>query len=226
MFRKYLTVSLCLLLVAGCEQRRDTKSVAAAQDDAEYVIAVLVDLSGSFFDKMTEGGQAHDFMVQLLDKYFRDRIGTNDQIILAQISGTPDRSLLWQGTPMELRKEFPNSRAFCDFLRSKADPRGSEVHNALAQTVEQVMSQPNVLNRKAKSAVFAMTDMFDTGRQSLVTRRRAVKVLSEYGKLGGVVHLYFVDQTLIPVWQRELATTGLEFSVVSEIRRPKLPSFE
>jgi hypothetical protein len=226
MFSKSLVTGLCLIVACGCEKRREPQARVTAQDDSEYVIAVLVDLSGSFLDKMTEGGQAHDFMLALIDRYFRDRIGTNDQIILAQISGTPDRALLWQGTPLELRKDFPNARAFSDFLRSKADPLGSHVHNAMTQTVEYVMSQPNVSTKKAKSAVFAMTDMLDNGPEPHASRAQAVNVLRDYGQIGGMVCLYYVDQTLIPVWQRELQKTGLAFSIDSKIRRPKLPSFE
>jgi hypothetical protein len=226
MLRKFLLFACGLLLATGCERRRDTQPIAVVDDDPEYVVAVLVDLSGSFLDKITEGGHAHDFLLALIDRYFRDRIGTNDQIILAQISATPDRALLWQGSPLELRKAFPNPRAFADFLRSQADPQGSEVHNALAQTVEYVMTQPSVSNRKAKSAVFAMSDLHDTSSEPVVSRNRAIDVLCEYGKLGGTVCLYFVDQTLVPVWQRELKKTGLEFTVASEIRRPTLPSFD
>jgi hypothetical protein len=226
MFRKIMVASLCLLLACGCERRREIKHFAAAEDDSEYVIAVVVDLSGSFLEKMTEGGQAHSFMLSLLDRYFRERVGTHDQIILAQISGTPDRALLWQGSPFELRKQFPNSRAFSEFLRSKADPHGSCVHNALAQTVEYVMSQPNVSNCKAKSAVLVMSDMVDNSPKGSLSKDQVGDVLCDYAKIGGVVCLYFVDQTLIPVWERELRKAGLEFSVASEVRRPNLPSFE
>ena len=225
---KCLRNSLCLLLLlaCGCERRRETQPMADVGDDSEYVIAVLVDLSGSFFDKMTHGGEAHRFLLSLLDRYFRERIGTNDQIILAQISGSRDRALLWQGTPMELRKQFANPSQFAEFLRSKADPDGSCVHSALQQTVEYVTSQPNVSVRKARSAVFVLSDMLDSTPDEAISRARAIEVLDQYGTLGGMVCLYFVDQTLIPVWQKELSGTGLQFAVTSEIRRPTLPSFE
>jgi len=229
MFWKSLRSSLCLglLLACGCERRRETQqTVSVEEDNSEYVVAVLVDLSGSFLDKMTSGGEAHQFMLSLLDRYFRERIGTNDQIILAQISGNPDRALLWQGTPMELRKQFADPSKFSEFLRAKAEPQGSCVHNALAQTVEYVMSQPNVSKCKARSAVFVMSDMLDNSPQGETSRARAMEVLGRYGALGGTVCLYFVEQTLIPIWQRDLEATGLQFAVTSEIRRPTLPSFE
>ena len=219
-------VIVCLLLACGCERRRETRAFVTTEEDSEYVIAVLVDLSGSFLDRMTEGGQAHDFMLALLDRYFRERIGTNDQLILAQISGTPDRSLLWQGSPFELRKQFPTARAFSDFLRSKADPQGSCVHNAVVQTVEYVMNIPSVSNRKAKSAVFVLSDMIDNGPKGSMSRGGVVKVLSDYAKLGGAFFFYFVDQTLIPVWMADLKKAGLDCNVVPDIRRPVLPNFE
>jgi len=225
---KRLGVWLCLvlLLACGCERRRETQPMADVGDDSEFVIAVLVDLSGSFFDKMTNEGEAHRFLLSLLDRYFRERIGTNDQIILAQISGTPDRALLWQGTPMELRKQFASPAKFAEFLRSKADPQGSCVHSALQQTVEYAMSQPNVAARKARSAVFVLSDMLDSTADEAISRARAMEVLGQYGTLGGMICLYFVDQALIPVWQTELGETGLRFAVTSEIRQPTLPSFD
>lgn len=224
MFRRIFTLCLCLMLACGCERRRETAAKPVADEDYEYLVAVLVDLSGSFLDKMTEGGQAHDFMLSLIDRYFKERVGTNDQIIIAQISNTPGRSLLWQGSPHELRKRFPNSRAFSDFLRSKADPYASYVHDAVAQTVEYVMTQPNVSNKR--SAVFALTDMLDNDPHSAESKDRAVQALSEYGKIGGTVCLYYVDQRLVPVWQRELQATGLTFIIEPEIKQPRLPNFE
>jgi hypothetical protein len=210
----------------GCDRRRESKTFAVPGDESECVIAVLVDLSGSFLDRMTEGGEGHEFLLSLLDQYFRDRIGTNDQVILAQISATVDQSLLWQGTPLELRQQFPDAHAFSEFLRSKADPQGSCVHNAIVQTVEYVMSLPNVANGKSKSALFVLSDLIDNGPQSGASRGQVIEVLSQYFKRGGESFFYFVDQRLIPVWHRDLQKAGLEFSLLPDIRRPSLPHFE
>jgi hypothetical protein len=226
MFRQYITICLCLSLAVGCERRRETEPRFVVEEECDFVIAVILDLSGSFLEQMTEGGEAHRFMLSLIDRYFRDRIGSNDQIIIAQISGTLDHSLVWQGTPLQLRKDFSSPRAFSDFLRSKADPDASHVHGAITQTIEYLMSQPSVTNGKAKSAVFALTDMFDNGPHPQKSKNRAVQALAEYGKIGGTVGLFYVDQGLVPAWRSELQKTGLTFRVEPEFRRPTLPSFE
>src|SRR5665213_2803801 len=160
---------VAILLALGCQKRTGRPPVVENEND--YVLAVLIDLSGSFSREFAERGKAHSFLLRIVDTYFRDRIGTNDQIIIAQISAA-DRSLLWQGTPLELRREFPSAAKFRDFLLSKADPTGSLVHDALTQTCDYVMSQPSVASGRAKSAVFVLSDMEDNGPEPGESKER------------------------------------------------------
>ncbi len=124
MFRRILILCLCLMVACGCERRREREMQAVAEEDYEYVVAVLVDLSGSFLDKMTEGGHAHEFLLSLIDRYFRERIGTNDQIIIAQISATPDRTCaVGRGRPSNCGRisRIPEPFAIsCDRMRTHA----------------------------------------------------------------------------------------------------------
>ena len=226
MFRQTVAMCLCLALVAGCEKRTDTRSVMFTEDDSEFVVAVLIDLSPSFQSQMTEGGQAYEFLMALLDRYFRERVGTQDQLILAQISGVSDRALMWQGSPMELRKQFPDPKSFSQFLVAKANPAGSCVHDSIVQTVEYVMDEPNVANRKARSALFVLSDMIDSNPNSAASRARAVQAVQSFTEGGGAFGCYFVDQTVLTTWKRDLQKVGVDFSISSEFRRPTLPSFE
>lgn len=219
----------CLLLsvVCGCAPRRQVEATPLRNDESEYVLAILLDLSGSFAHLMAEDGKAYDFALIVMDRYFRDRIGTNDKMIIAQVSGT-DRALLWEGTPLDLRREFPSADAFRDFLLSKADPGGSLVHEGLARTVEYVTSDPQVASGKAKSAIFVLSDMLDNGPDGRESQERAARALAAYSQKGGVVGLYYVDQSLVAQWRQILRDAKIpDYCVECEIvGKPPLPSFE
>ncbi len=198
-----------------------------ATAETEYVITIVLDLSGSFEQLMAEEGKGYEFAQAVIDKYFRDRIGTHDQLIIAQISAE-DRALLWQGTPQELREDFPDAKSFRDFPRKKSNPNGSLVYDAIAKSVDYAMGDFNVANRRAKSAVFVLSDMEDNAPSSVQDKQRLLKVLADYGRVDGVVGFYYVDANLAGEWKRNLRATGIrQWRVESEIvQRPELPNFE
>ena len=221
-----IVVAIVLMTAAGCEKRREAAKTLVA-DDTRYIMTILLDFSGSFEHMMADGGKAYEFALAVLDKYFRDRIGSDDKLIIAQISGN-DRALLWQGTPVQLRQEFSSPQAFAEFLRAKANPGGSLVHEAIARTIEYVNSEPTIANGKWQAALFVLSDMNSNGDKS-DSKERALAALTEFGKEhGGVVGMYYVDQTLVAPWRQDLRTAGIkEFCVESEIvGKPNLPNLE
>ena len=215
------------LLVVGCAKRQERTASAFEERDCEYVLAVVIDLSGSFAELMADDGKAHDFLLYVLDRYFRDRIGSNDRVLIAQISAN-GQTLLWEGTPTQLRREFPTPDRFRDFLLAKASPGGSLVHEALADTLEYVMADPSVAAGLAKPAIFVLSDMLDNGHKSPQLKNRVLTDLAKYGQLGGVVGLYFVDERRLFAWRRILQEAGMRECVVESgiVSRPTLPSFE
>ncbi len=226
-----MRTALCLTVVlfCGCEPRRQSpadSSSTFAHQESQYVLTVLLDMSGSFQHEMTDGGKAHRFNMRIIDRYFRERLGSNDQLIIAQISGD-SRSLLWQGTPLQLRKDFPSATAFGEFLRSKTNPQGSLVHDAIASTVDYILADPNVSSGTAKSALFVLSDLADTA-SSPESKERALQSLAAYGQAGGVVGLYYVDQSLVPEWRTNLRLAGIQESCVEAdiVGTPTLPRFE
>lgn len=223
----FLVGFLVVSLTCGCAPRRQAEVTPLRDDESEYVLTILLDLSGSFAHLMAEDGKGYDFALIVMGRYFRDRTGTRDKIIIAQVSGT-ERALLWEGTPLELRREFPSAAAFRDFLLSKADPGGSLVHAGLANTVEYLTSDPRVASGEAKSALFVLSDMLDNDPESKESEDRAVRALAEYGQKGGVVGLYYVDQSLVAHWRQILSDAQIpDYRVECEIvGQPPLPSFE
>ncbi len=222
--KKIITISL-LISVLGCEPRKED-SKTFVDDDCQFKVAILLDLSGSFEHLMCEGGKAYQFALNVLDHYFRERLGTDDKLIIAQISGA-DRSLLWEGTPLQLRQNFPSAKAFGEFLRIKSDPSESHIHDSIIHSLEYITSDPAIMNGQAKSAVFILSDMLDNG-SSQDSKKQAIEALSTYAEKGGVVGMYYVDQFLVSEWRKELQNAGVkELCVESEIVGvPRLPNFD
>ena len=178
---------------------------------------------------MADDGKAWSFVCQVIGKYFQDRIGHNDKLILAQMSAS-DRSLLWSGTPLQLRQEFSSGSAFRDWLVSKSDPNGSRVHEGIVQSVEYTLANPSVASGKAKSAVFILSDLIDNSPGGESERERAVNVLAQVGKSGGVIGLYYVDPRLCSTWDRLLREAGIpeeKLHIEADIvGHPVLPTFD
>jgi hypothetical protein len=191
------------------------------------VLINLLDLSGSFEQLMADDGKPYEFALQVVDQYFRDQLGSNSKVIIAQISNT-DRSLLWQGSPHELRQQFPTAAAFREFLRSKNDPSGSRVFESVAQTLDYVTSEPSVSRGKAKSAVFVLSDMLDTSTDSEKSKECALRALANYGQHGGTIGFYYVDQLLVPQWRQYATDAGIKRCCVEAdiVGKPSLPCFD
>ena len=224
-----LLLTMCLAAsVAGCQKRLARPESAFGADDGEFVLTIAIDMSSSFQPMMADDGRAWAFVCQVVDKYFRDRIGRNDKLILAQLSAS-DKAVLWRGTPLQLRQEFASGAAFRDWLVSRADPNGSFLYEGILQAAEYTLADPIVASGRGKSAVFVLSDMADNSENSGKKRQQAVDALAEVGKNRGIVGLYFVDVRLCPTWQRLLRDAGLDATqahVEAEVvGQPLLPSF-
>ena len=226
---KFLAIMLlCMGALPSCEQRRAEQTSILPEQECEYLMAVVVDMSGSYAMQMqTDAGKAYRFLLLLVDRFFRDRIGSNDKIVIAQVSGA-EKSLLWDGSPRALRQRFPNAEKFREFLLAGSDPMGSRVHDGVADTLDYIMGYPGVVNGETKSALFVMSDMDDNFPEAERSKARLLQSLTAYSRLGGVVGFYWVDQSLVPVWRDGLREAGSDRAVVeSEIaEEPLIPTFE
>lgn len=223
-----MTIPLTLLVVpVGCEKRRDPdKHTTFSTPENEYVAVIVMDLSGSFSQLMAEDGKAYQFAAHVVDEYFQNRDALDDKLILAQISGTK-RSLLWEGTPRQLRKDFPTAEAFRDFVMKKADGSGSLVHEGLANVVDYVAANPQFAKGRSAATLLVLSDMWDNGNDP-DAEQRLMESLAEYGKLNGAVGIYFCHQLKVAYWRQRLADCGVTNSIVESeiVGEPQLPSFE
>jgi hypothetical protein len=225
---------LFVAIIAGCGARRDeTKQARLSKspfpkDESEYVAMIVMDNSSSFQQLMAEEGHAYSFICSVIDKYFRDRIGSEkDQIILVQISGS-QKSIMWQGTPEGLRRRFQSKQSFRDFLVNNAGPDGSLVHDGVAHALEHMMRIPNVSSGMAKSVLLILSDLDDNGPNPEQSEQRLFDDLVAYFQKGGHAGFYYADQLKMEHWRQKLTAAGYPLVPIEcrENDNPALPDFE
>lgn len=218
-----------LVFTVGCERRdmTETRMVDGYSGQPEFVTVLMLDLSGSVEEVMHEGGAAYHFAMQIADGMFRRSIGTDNRIIICQLSGN-ETPLLWDGKPMELRKDFPTPEDFYEFLRDKAEPSSSRIHAGMLAALEYVLGDPSICNGKTRSALFVLSDMIDNWDDRDDIRERVEEALVEYAAQNGIVGIYYCNQNFVQPWRQILADAGFhDYRVESEIvRRPVIPSLE
>lgn len=227
---RLLPLALLTLVLIGCERRSTDQGSPLPDQDSEYLLAVVIDMSGSFADQMqADNGKAYRFFLEVVDRYFRNRVGANDRLILTQLSGSGGkRALLWDGEPRALQQDFPDAKAFHAFLLKHADPSGSRVHDALADTIDYLVAYPGVASGKSHSAVFVLSDMLENSANPQQSKDRALRALATYARHRGVVGMYWVEHGLVPEWRAQLRDAGLKSFVVESdiVSRPQLPTFD
>lgn len=232
MKRSIIALLVGSVILSGCgefEPRKVVDQQIIAPDEKRVLVTIVLDMSGSFAGQMADQGKAYGFARQVVSTYFRETIGGDspDKILICCIGGT-NRSLLWQGTPAQLMQEFGSADAFRDFLRSRADNNGSRVHDSIRQSVEYLCSDPGIKAGTVKSAVFVLSDMLDNHPDSEASLKKMVEAITKYGKLGGSVGLYYVDQLILPTWREHMGSTGMKSVVVEGdfVGRPNLPNLD
>jgi hypothetical protein len=172
-------------------------------------------------------GKAYEFLLTVVDRMYRDRLGESDQLIVGQLSAER-KAPLWQGTPQQFRQEFRSAAAFKEFLMSKSNPNGSPVYDAIAQCVEYVVSDPRVKSKEARAAVLVLSDLIDNDPDTMKARKRMVAALRELGQCNGTLGLYFVETNLVHIWEKGIRECGIKHFVVSAdiVGKPQIPDFD
>jgi hypothetical protein len=214
-------------ITSGCEKRRETADNTFGDDDCRYILTVVIDMSGSFAGRMADGGEAYAFLRAVLDRYTREKVGSGDRLVIAQVSGS-DNFLLWEGKPLDLRREFGSADQFRDFLISKANASSSHVYEGMVNVLKYLLANPAVADGRVKSVVFFLSDMDDTEPDKATRGQEIRRLLKEYGSCGGSLGLYYVETWRVGPWQRELSNAGIkQHRVKAEfVGKPDLPEFD
>jgi hypothetical protein len=193
----------------------------------DSTLTIILDLSTSCEQLMSPDGQGYELMLKLIDRYFRSRLGTGDQLILAKICGN-DRALLWEGTPLELRRRFRSASSFRQFLLDHADPNGSRVYAGVTRAVEYALARQGKSATEAKNACLILSDFVENDPTQKGSAGKMFETLAKYSEAGGAIGFYFVDQAICPYLEKHLAEHGIKnFCVQSEVvASPVLPNLD
>lgn len=209
---------LFAIAICGCAPR-DKNSDVFRQENSDYVLLIAVS------EEVTESDHAYQYMLMAIDKYFQDRIGTNDQIMIARIEGI--RPLVWKGTPRALRKDFPNPESFRQAVLASGRETGS-LNDGLVRSLKMVMKTYSVAKGKAKAVTMIMSSMNDP-QPSAESDARFIEQLVKYWQAGGQIAFYFVDQLRIEDIEEKTVKAGMTEWVSIEPDAngyPYLPEFE
>ena len=220
----WLGASLLLVFLVGCEKRINTDVANFDDGDTEYVLAIVVDMSGSCADLFNDGGRGYGFLMDVLTKYQR-AVPTDGKVIIAQMSAT-DNPLLYEGSPAELRRDFPSAKAFRDSILAKSNPSASRLHEGMAATFKYILRH-RAVRHGAKPAVFLLSDLLDNASQP-EHEQQVLDSLQEFADKDGICGFYFVHQTETAKWDEALADAGVKDYRVSDqiVAHPPLPLFD
>ena len=220
-----LLLSMLLVCALGCDKRDSAGRSPFEQGTCDYIVLIAIDLSGSFGELIADDGKAYDFALRVLDRYFHDRVGGNDQIIITQLSGS--NPLLWQGTPRQLRQDFRTPDAFRDHLLARADPTGSRINDGLAESLDYVLGTHSVAHGNAKTIALVLSDMLDNQPDNAASEQRLLDALTRYARRGAI-GFYFCDQYRLADIRKKTRDAGFEWCIIEGgfHGEPPLPSFD
>lgn len=218
-----------LLGVLGCipsqSDQVDRQPFEVEQLDA--CLAVVIDTSSSFHDQWNERG--YDVFLQLMDRFFTEGMGSESKVVLAQL-GNAKNSVMFVGTPAELRKRFPTPEALDNYLREHARPNESNVFEVAGNTVELISALPGV-TEQTRLLTILLSDLRESEQDPETWRAKGHRMLNSlkaYQKRGGGLGLYFVSQAEVARWRRILSDAGftdgqfvIEHEMVANVQLPR-----
>lgn len=198
-------------------------------EELDSVLAVSVDLSGSFANRFSE--QAYPLLLDVTDRFFRTGMGQHNRVVLSQMSGN-SRVVLFDGTASELRSRFASPEELAGFLRSKSQPERSPIFDATRETIDYVVGIDGI-GDSTRVLTVILSDMRESeSDQSKRTTqgRKMLESLKRYREQGGAIACYCVDQNETQRWRRIFDLAGFDpgYSLISNdlVENPTLPTFD
>ncbi len=220
-----LTALSLLLAPVGCIKKREqARSSPFKETESEYILAIVLDMSGSFAEHMQDDDpRAYDYFMRITQKFFRERMEQTDRVLLVQLStGDP---LLWDGPPTALKSAFPTSQAFGKFLQDKSGG-GSMVYSSIADTLDYLTTRQGVTDNTRLLTV-VLSDLLDNDPDGQAAKVRLESALDRYHQKDGYLAFYWAHQSVIPDWRKMLSRYSGRSLICSSIEYdPPMPNFD
>jgi len=231
-----LTMFLCLfasVLFCGCVAKApsSTEYTPFETTELESVLAIVVDMSGSFQEDWKQDGRAHKLFLELIHQFFVEHMGTESKVIIGQISNS-DSYILFDRPPQEFTTRFRRPEQLNQFLEENADASGSRVYQATGSMFDYV-SNVKGLSDNTRILTVVLSDLVDSQDDDELWRtsgHEMLESLETYAKTGAGVALYFVDEDEKSRWRQIMKKAGLaqsRYVIEGELTEsPQLPSFD
>lgn len=226
---------LCIALIAvamlpGCVPKRPRELTSTFEsEELDGCMTFLIDMSGSFANSWDD--RAYKLFIELSEQYFTEAMGTNNRLIIAQLSGN-DRVVVFDGRPSDLQRQFKSPEALNEHLKQNSNAYYSHVFHAIKQTVDYVGALRGV-SENTRLLTVVLSDLQDS--ETDLARRSAmghamVDSLKIYRQAGGALALYYVDGSQTARWREVLSMAGFEegsYVIENELSStPLLPRFD
>jgi hypothetical protein len=151
-------------------------------------------------------------------------MGPRDRILISQLSAN-NRTLLWEGSPLSMRRQFGSSAALQQFIAEGSDPAGSRVYAALADSLDYIHQLPGVKEGKTTVCVLVLSDLMDTSPTADADRQRMLDAFAQFAQIKACMGLYWVDQLFTNEFRQYLNDAGIKTYVVESdvVNDPVLP---
>lgn len=224
-----IAIALLLLTFGGCVPSQSTQQRPPfEQTDLEACLLITIDMSGSFADSWED--RAYQLFIDLMDQFF---VASSEEsrVVICQLSGR-EQTILFEGTPSDLRNRFRSPESLSEFLSQNSDPSSSPVYEATKRAIEYVMAIPGITENTRLMSVF-LSDLADSELDAAKRREKGqqmVESLKRYRARGGGLALYFVAENQLPRWRRILEMAGFELGMYvlesTLVASPQLPRLD
>ena len=227
----FFTLAIMCLAI-GCVEKQDARNFTPFEtEELDAVLAITIDLSGSFSRDWQTDGKAHRLFTNLIGQFFNNGMGTDSRLIIGQISGNGNM-LLFDGTASEFMRKFNSPKAFNQFLASNSDPAGSKVYESFSQVLRYVNSIPEA-GPSTRMMLVSLSDLLDNDASfnDWDDVSNALETpLGEFASKKGEIAMCFVDRNEKPKWRTFLQSAGFKpgtFAIETGlVESPQLPSFD
>jgi len=212
------------LLLAGCKRQHHEVGLKLPDQAPGQMIGVIDDTSGSFRKHQTK---VYAFLLRLLDAYGKNS-SPGDRLVISQLSGG-GRSILWEGHPRLLRRDFPSAAAFEQFIVTApgSDPDYSRVYQSFCEMTDYILACPGIESGKSKGAVFLLSDCIENAADSDQWKARLERSLAKFGEKKGIIGIYWCDPDVRADMRRLLNGAGIKNIVETDVlTRPELPMWK
>ncbi len=221
------TLSLLFILwicvaLSGCGKRREkSDGFSFDQPATKYTLLIVADI-----DVVKSDPRSYELVVRAIDKYFHDRIGESDQVIISQISGN-DHPMIFQGTVRQLRHDIPNQEAFKRYLMEHSDP-GRRLSEGLAESFEYLMNTYSVAKGNSIPVALIISSLKEGEAETPTSEQHFIDELIKFHRSRGRMAFYYCDQQRMAWIRAQTAKAGMTWVTLEgeSNKYPPLPTFD